>query len=270
MWRDTGVERLEGEDPPQPFVLQELPHRTSQRAEAAESRQPHQVPSHQVDRRVEAGADEPVALDLVQPGEPRPQITVSPCLPIAGELTHGLFHLFGAGVHVQCAAVGERRAVRGVQGQQFEVVPAFLPHGGERVVQQFGHREHGRTGVDPVAVEVEAAREPTGMRKSFEDGDLVTRAPQVQCGGQAGETCSDHDHLIRASFHHVHHSALLRSSGPRHDRRGAPARGERDRRSPRAAGRRAPTSPAPRCAAPQWTQRRARPAARSRPRPTAR
>jgi hypothetical protein len=175
--RHAGVQGLEREHPLQPGIGEESADDTVQPTETTERRQRDEFRPEQVERRVEVRADAPVPLHRVQPAEPDAQSQVSEGRVVAGELPHGRGHHRGIGVHVQGRAVGEAGAVGRVEGDQVEVVRTPCPNRGERLVQQHRHRQHGRSRVQPVPVDIRSSGQPTRVRQPFNQRDLPAAPP---------------------------------------------------------------------------------------------
>ena len=195
---DTGVERLEGEHPPQPWVADvALDHRVPA-AESAERKQFRQPAVEQAQRRVEIGGDEAVEFGAVQPVEPVAQAPVAGLLLGAGEFAHRGGHPIGVGMDVDVAAVGEHRAVGGVHRQQFQPLGQVFTDGGESLVDEVRHGQHGRAGVDPVAVDVSPSRSSTRPCIPLHHRDSTAAAGQVQGGRKPCESRADHDDVIGA------------------------------------------------------------------------
>ncbi len=111
-------------------------------------------------------------------------------------------------MHVESAAVGERSAVCGVDGHQFQSGRAVFADGREGVVDDVRHRQHGRPGVQPVAADVDAADPAAGYRVALDDRDLASSTGEVQCGRQSRQPGADHHHVIGASVHSADHHAV--------------------------------------------------------------
>ena len=125
----------------------------------------------QIQRRIEVGRDESVELDLIEPGEPIAQATVALGFARPGEGGHLGGHRVRIGMHVERAAVGEQGAIGRRHGVQHEPVGGGFADGGERLVDDLGHGEHGRTGVEAIPVDIEPADPAAGDLATLHDGD---------------------------------------------------------------------------------------------------
>ena len=180
--RHTGVERLEGEDPLQPFVADETADHLLPAAEAADTGQPGKLRGEQRQRRGEVGRDETVHLQPVQLGQPVPQPQISGSLIGTGELLDGGRHRGGIGVHVKGAAVGERGAVGRIGRHQFDVVTHRRADSIEGVLDDVGHREHGRAGVDLVAADIGLAHPAARVSVTLHHGHRASASGELQGG----------------------------------------------------------------------------------------
>ena len=158
--------------------------------------EPHQLEAgaprpHQVERRVEVGVDEVRHLDAVQPLEPvaEPAERLRPRRP--GEPADLLGHRLATVADEQRRPVGEARPVHRVDRLDGDEVGHVGAGGGEHVGQQSGHRQHGRTVVEPEPGSAIIPARPPGTRVALDDGDVVTGLDEVGGGGQPTETGAD-------------------------------------------------------------------------------
>ncbi len=192
----AGIHRLEGEDPPQPLVGQVLPDLGRQPAQATEGHQPDPGAAQQLQRGVQVAVDEAVAFEPVQRAQEVHQPPVTGRVPGGGDLGDLGGHPVGVGVHVDPGAVGEVGAIGRVQRQQLQPVGQPFTDAGQGVVEQFGHGEHRRTGVEPVTPELQHAGPATGPGRALDDGDLPAGAGQPQRGRQPAEAGTDDHHGV--------------------------------------------------------------------------
>ncbi len=204
--RCARVQGLEGEDAPEPLVLDERPHARSESAEAAEPDEVGGVAQcrgcrHEVERRIEVGVDVAVELGVEDRREPAAQPPVSAGLLGTAHARDLGGHLVRIGVHVQGGAVGEARVVAGSERGEVERrggrVEGF-PDGRERVGDEIRHRQHAGTVVDVVemspVLEHRVRTDATTDRVlAFEDGDALAGAGEVERRGQSREARAHHD-----------------------------------------------------------------------------
>ena len=69
---------------------------------------------------------------------------------------------------------------------ELEPVGGGLADGRERLVDQIRHGEYGRSGVEAIAVDVEAADPSSRMRSALHHDDLAAASGEVQRRRQAG------------------------------------------------------------------------------------
>ncbi len=200
----TRVQRLEGEDPAQPLVGQEPADRRAETAESAQHRQPRQLRGQQAQRRVEVRVDEAVHLGPVHLGQPAPQPPVSGRFLRPGEPPHLLFHRGGVGVHVEYRAVGESRLVGRVQRDEVQALGQRFADRAQRFVDQLGHGQHGRTGVDPVSAEHVQPGPPAGHSRALDHRHPSPGARQVQGCGQPGQARADDHDVVGATGDRAH------------------------------------------------------------------
>lgn len=112
--------------------------------------------------------------------QPAAQSAVAGHLPASGEVLDLLFHGLGPGVDVEAAAVREAGAVGGVERVQGQPVGHGLADCGEGFLQEVGHGEHGRAGVEAVAVTLDEACPAAGAGVAFDEGDMSSRSEEVQ------------------------------------------------------------------------------------------
>ena len=170
--REAGVHRLEAEQALGPRVVEVLPHLRREPAETADRHELGEVLGEQVDRRVDVGVDEVAHLVAV---ERRDEVDVAAVARSLGGGDHALDlvgHRVDVGVHVELGAVGVEGAVERLDGDEVEPVVHVLADGGERVADQVGHREDGRSGVEAEAGVLDEAGSPAGDALALEDGDL--------------------------------------------------------------------------------------------------
>ncbi|KDF01671.1 hypothetical protein Y900_022740 [Mycolicibacterium aromaticivorans JS19b1 = JCM 16368] len=182
--RDTGVERLEGEQPLDALVGDEPADHAFPAAESADRGQPGQLRGQQRQRGGEVGRDEAVELQPVELGEPGTEALVAGGLIRAGELLDGGRHRCGVGVHVQRAAIGEGGPVGGGDLHEVQMVGHRCTDGGERVLDDVRHRQHGRPGVDAVAGDVGLPHPTAGEPVTLDDGDRSPATGQLHSSRQ--------------------------------------------------------------------------------------
>ena len=93
------------------------------------------------------------------------QLQVGVGLPASGEPFDLGDHRRRLGVHVQRAAVGEHRVIGRVHRQQFEAIGQRFSDRREGVVDDVGHRQHRRSGVEAVAGDVGTPDSAAGNRR---------------------------------------------------------------------------------------------------------
>ena len=79
---------------------------------------------------------------------------------------------------------------------QIEPVRGGFADRGEGVVDDVGHGQHGRPGVESVAADVGAAHATARVLASLDDGDAASAAGEMKGGRQPGQPGSDHDDPI--------------------------------------------------------------------------
>jgi hypothetical protein len=194
--RQPGVHGLEAEQPPQAVVVEEAVHLRRQPPQPAEVQQTERRPQRadEIERRVEVAVDEVRHLELVQRGEPAHEAIEGGRLPRAARRADLLGHRLTPVAHVDDGAVAEAGPVHRVDRVQREQLGHVGPGGGERLGEQRRHREHGRPGVEPVAVALDSAGAATGHRVPLDDGHVVSAPGEVAGGAEPAEAgADDHD-----------------------------------------------------------------------------
>jgi hypothetical protein len=80
-----------------------------------------------------------------------------------------------------------------VQRDEVEPVGQVLADAGQRVGDQFRHRQYGRAGVEAVPAELDAPGPPARLLAAFQHGDAAAGAGQAQRRRQPAQPRSDHD-----------------------------------------------------------------------------
>ncbi len=148
----------------------------------------------------------PLNSACVQPGQPVAQLPVALRLLGAGEFGDRIRHPIRVAVDVEAAAVGELCAIRRVNWHQFQPVRTVFADRGEGFVDDVGHGQHRRPGIELIAVDVGAPGPSTGPALPLDDGHFAAASGQVQRRGQSRETGADHDDPGVWTFHAAHYS----------------------------------------------------------------
>ncbi len=192
---ETGVHRLEREDPAEPLVLEE---RGDLLVEPSEPAEPDQLETgapglHQVERRVEVGVDERRHLRSVEIGQPVTKAPERGRVLRAGERPDLLGHRLATVAHEQCRPVGVDGPVHGVDRLDRDEVGHVGAGRVERVRQQIRHRQHRGPVVEPEPLGDHHAGATTRLARPLEDRDLVAAIRQMGRGRQPSQARTDHD-----------------------------------------------------------------------------
>ena len=185
--RQAGVHGLEAEQPH--AARSSSKKRRDRRAEPAEPAEPDQLErrrerAEQVERRVVVPVDEVRHLELVELGEPvaeaverrglgRRRRSRAISSAIASRPWRTRISLPSAKQARYIGSTGRSVSSRSIVGADR----------GEAALDEVGHREHGRPGVEPVAAEARACpARPPGTSRRLDHRDVVPRRRQVAGG----------------------------------------------------------------------------------------
>ena len=212
-----GVERLEAEQAAHPVVAERSAH---DRVEApqgpeAQERDRRRQGLQEVGGVVVVAVEERVELEPAQAGEPVAVAEEALGLLAAADAGDLVDHRRAVGPHPQLAAVGEAGPVGGIEPGEPEVVVHPGAGGRERGLEDAGHGQHCRTGVEPEPAALEPPRPPAGHRQPFDDVHVPALAQQVAGGGQAPQPRPDddgaatHPSIAGGVGEHERHLALI-------------------------------------------------------------
>ena len=184
--RESGVHRLEGKQPARPRISQVVTDHRCQPAQSAQRDQPRQGRSHQVERRVERPVDEVLHFQAVELAGKLDESPVAVRLARSADPGDLLGHRLDARPHVEARPVREECSIMRVDRQQLEPIFEPFTDAVQRVRDQLGHGQHGRTGVERVPLITQESGPATRHVLALEQRDPSSGADQPQSGRQAG------------------------------------------------------------------------------------
>ena len=107
-------------------------------------------------------------------------------------------------MHVERAAISEQSAIGRRHRLQHEPVGSGFADGGERLVDDVGHGEHRRTGVEAIPIDIEPADPTTGNPATLHDGDWTSPPGQMQRRRQPGQPGTHHHHVVGVASYGAH------------------------------------------------------------------
>jgi hypothetical protein len=134
-------------------------------------------------------------LDTVQLGEPVAERAEGVRVGVAADRADLLGHGVATCPHEQLGAVRVAGAVRRIESHHVHVVRHRRTRRGEGALEDVDHGEHGRAGVEAVAVELEHPGTTAGSIVALHHGDVVSGPAQMAGSGQAAETGAHDDDL---------------------------------------------------------------------------
>ena len=111
-------------------------------------------------------------------------------------------------MHVEVRAVGEPRAVAGLQRQQGQPVLELLADGGQGVGDDLRGGEQRRAGVEDVAAALDPPCATAGTAPALDHGDLAAGAAEPQCGRETGQPGADDHDAVGATRDGAHGQAV--------------------------------------------------------------
>ena len=178
---ESGVHRLEAEEPLGTGVVEVLTDLGREPAESADGHQFCQVGREEIDGRVDVGVDEVAHLIAIEPRHEVDVAAIARCLGGGNDARNLVGHRIDVGVDVERRAIRVEGAIERLDRHELEPVVHVLADGTKGILDEVGHREHCRPGVEGEAGIAYHPRASAGHRLPLEHRHSTTCAGQPQC-----------------------------------------------------------------------------------------